>query len=235
MLGAGGLRAAFGTDGKALQVGTASAHGVRGAMLSAAGANATAAIEEAFDRAYGGTWAEPIGSPAIWDNWIKAFPCCLQTHSAIEAAEAAAGEVDPSGAGVVTVHPRSRQAAPLDDVTTGLEAKFSIPYTVAFTLLRGSPTVDSFINVDSAVRAVASRIEVRLDESLQQSEAILSWGTGPSPVEIRVDAARGSPQHPMTDEQLDAKVHSLAGDHLFGSLDDDAAKARDLLERLAAT
>jgi 2-methylcitrate dehydratase PrpD len=233
VLGAGGLRAAFGTDGKALQVGMAAAQGVRAAILARSGATATGIIESAFADAYGGRWAEPAGRAAIHDNWIKAFPCCLQTHSAIEAAEEAVRlGADTSALGVVIVHPRSRQAAPLDDVATGLEAKFSIPYTVAYTLLNGAPTVESFARVDGEARALASRIEVKTDESLGQSEAILTLASSPSPIEIRVEAARGSPRHPMTNAQLDAKVHLLAGRRLDGLLDVDTTPAADVLRRL---
>ena len=92
VLGAGGLRAAFGTDGKSIQVGLASAQGVRAAQLAGHGATATGSIEAAFSDAYGGNWAEAGDTPAIEDNWIKAFPCCLQTHAAIEAAERATGQ-----------------------------------------------------------------------------------------------------------------------------------------------
>ena len=57
VLGAGGLRAAFGTDGKALQVGSAAAHGVRAAILAGSGATATGIIESAFCRRLRG----PVG------------------------------------------------------------------------------------------------------------------------------------------------------------------------------
>ncbi|NNC93285.1 MAG: hypothetical protein HKN80_12430 [Acidimicrobiia bacterium] len=230
VLGAGGLRAAFGTDGKSIQVGAAAAHGVRAARLAGQGATATGSIESAFANAYGGNWAEAGETPAIADNWIKAFPCCLQTHAAIEAAEqATALGADLDGSGIVTVHRRSRQAAPLDEVATGLEAKFSIPYTVAFTLLHGAPTVASFAAVDGAAQALAARIEVQVDDTLAQSEAVLTWAGGPAPLEILVDAARGSPQHPMTDEQLRTKVRSLAGSRLDGALDDPARPAAEVL------
>ena len=55
LLRAGGLQAAFGTDGKALQVGLAAATGLEAARLSAAGAGVSAnAIATGFEAAYGG-------------------------------------------------------------------------------------------------------------------------------------------------------------------------------------
>ena len=88
-LRAGGLRAAFGSDGKSLQVGLAAASGVAAAQLAAAGASVPRdRVATAWRDAYGGEWAEPGDGPrAVERNWIKAWPCCLQTHGAIECAE----------------------------------------------------------------------------------------------------------------------------------------------------
>ena len=233
VLGSGGLQGAFGTDGKSLQVAMAATQGVRAARLAAAGATATARIERAFETVYGGCWANADSTLAIEDNWIKAFPCCLQTHSSIEAADRVRNEgTDLEGKGVVTVHPRSRQAAPLDDVTSGLEGKFSIPYTVAYTLLHGPPGLADFNDVNEPARRLAERIEVRTDDKLEESEAVLDWPSG-GQATVRVEAALGSPRHPMTQEQLSAKVHALAGSRLDGALDDPDRPAADVLALVA--
>ena len=223
---ASGLRAAFGSDGKSLQVGLAAASGVAAARLAAAGATVPLGrVAAAWRGAYGGEWASPGAGPlAIERNWIKAWPCCLQTHGAIECAERV-GAV-PEGEIVVLAHPVSRQAAGYDDVETPLQAKFSIPYTTAFTLLHGGPRVDSFAAIDESVRRVASTIEVRTDPALGESEfALLADGEELA----RVDAARGSPEHPLAEEELSAKLRDLAGDRLDGALDDDARPAAELL------
>ena len=46
----------------------------------------------------------------------------------------------------------------------------------------------------------------------------------------RVDWATGSPNNPMTDDQLSAKVSRLAGTRLDGLLDEPTAAAREALE-----
>ena len=130
------------------------------------------------------------------------------------------------------MHRRSRQAAPLDDVTTGLEGKFSIPYTVAFTLLHGPPSVRDFVSVDEAARRLAARIEVQIDDRLDQAEAVLAWEGAHDPIEVRVEAARGSPQRPMSNDQLQAKVRSLAGVRFDGALADPARPAAEVLALL---
>jgi 2-methylcitrate dehydratase PrpD len=224
-LRAAGLRAAFGSDGKSLQVGLAASAGVAAARLAGAGAKVPRdRVAAAWHDAYGGRWAEPDpAEPAIRANWIKAWPCCLQTHGAIECA-AALGEV-PDGPLTVLAHPVSRQAAGYDAVETPLQAKFSIPYTTAYTLLHGPPDVQSFAALDPAALALARRIGVRSDGDLRESEFVLLAG---SEELAHTTAARGSPEHPLSAEALAAKVRGLAPG-LDGALDDARRPAAELL------
>ena len=222
-----GLRAAFGSQGKSLQVGLAAASGVRAARLARAGARVPlGAAARGWEGATGGTYAEPEpGRRAIDENWIKAWPCCLQTHGAIEATD---GVRDRRPAGLtVTVHPVSLQAAAVGpEPADGLQAKFSIPYLTAFTLLHGPPVVESFDGVDGDVVERARHIEVRTERSLLESEFVLTDGQE----EIaRVKAALGSPDKPMDAEALRAKVERLAGPDLAGALDDLDRPAAELL------
>ena len=223
LLRGAGLQAAFGSDGKALQVGLAAAAGVASANLAARGASVPLErVAAGFERALGGSFADPDGEPAVRQNWIKAYPCCLQTHSAIEAAAAA-----PSAERLtIAVHPVSRRAASYDVPADSLQAKFSLPYVVAFTRLHGPPGVESFRSVDPAAAELAARIATRADERLGQSEAVLY----DSDEEVaRVEVALGSPARPMSEEQLAAKVRALAGDRLDGALEVRARPAYDLL------
>ena len=76
----------------------------------------------------------------------------------------------------------------------------------------------------------ASTIEVRTDPALGESEfALLADGRELA----RVDAARGTPQHPLSAGDLRAKVRDLAGSRLDGVLDDAARPAAELLAALA--
>jgi 2-methylcitrate dehydratase PrpD len=228
LLRASGLRAAFGSDGKSLQVGLAASSGVEAARLAAAGARVPLeAAARGYEAATGGAYAEPDpGRPAVDENWIKAWPCCLQTHGAIEAA---AGIRDGAPERLtVRVHPVSLQAAahgpePLD----GLQAKFSIPYTTAFTLLHGPPRVESFDSVLRDVVERARQIEVRTDATLLESEFVIAHGDDEL---MRVKAALGSPDQPMDADALRLKAERLGGPELAGALDDRGRPAADLLE-----
>jgi len=237
LLRAAGLRAAFGSDGKSLQVGFAAAAGVGAARLASAGAQVSAAVADGpagFPDAYGASVALRGPRPAIELNWIKAYPCCLQTHSAIEAGiEASAAGVELALEPVtVRVHPVSLQAAALDAVADGLEAKFSIPYLTAFAYLHGAPGVSDFDRVDPDAAALARGITVVVDDSLQESEAVLLVGDEEV---ARIKAALGSPWRPMSAEQLAGKASALAGEWLVEAGADLRRPVSELLEACATT
>jgi 2-methylcitrate dehydratase PrpD len=226
LLRAGGMRAAFGSHGKSLQVGLAAATGVQAAGLAAGGARVPLAeAARGFEETTGGRYAAPADERAIEENWIKAWPCCLQTHGAIEAATRVRTRRDLT----VTVHPISLQAAAYGPrPEDGLQAKFSIPYLTAFTLLHGPPRVESFEEVDPSACALAERIEVRTDAGLLESECVL-WQHGREIA--RVEAALGSPRRPMDADELRRKVAELAGEALADALDDLERPAAHLLEQ----
>ena len=77
-----------------------------------------------------------------------------------------------------------------------------------------------------AARTLSARIGVELDDGLGESAAVLQWSGGA----IEVDAARGSPFHPMTAEELDQKVRELSGERLIGCLEDLNRPAQEVLE-----
>ena len=171
-------------------------------------------------------------APAIEENWIKAYPCCLQTHGAIEAAlsvrERTGGAPAEGATGSrsrCTGSPsRPRRCGSAGD---GLEAKFSIPYLTAFALLHGAPAPSDFAGVDEAAATLAERITVRADAGLDESEAVLLSGGREL---ARVRAARGSPSRPLDAAALAAKRRSLAGERLEGALEDPARRPHELLK-----
>jgi 2-methylcitrate dehydratase PrpD len=234
LLQAGGLRAAFGSDGKSLQVGLAAAAGVHAARIAAGGATITADVlghPAGFEAAFGSERATEA-RPAIAENWIKPWPCCLMSHSAVQAASEARDALAESAAPIaVAVHPVARRAAAYDEVADGLEAKFSIPYLVAYVVVRGEPEPASFDGVDPQVQQLArERVRLTTDEALRQAEAVLALDGDEV---ARVPASRGSPEAPLSAGELAAKCRALAGERLDGLLDDRDAPAQSLLDALA--
>ena len=67
------------------------------------------------------------------------------------------------------------------------------------------------------------------DDSLREAEAVLALD---GEVVARVAAARGSPERPMTADELGAKCRVLAGERLDGLLEDPGAPAQSLLDAL---
>ena len=231
LLRAGGTRGAFGSDGKAIQVGLAAAAGVQGALLAGAGALVDRRAvhgPQGFEGVLGATWAAVGGEDrdrAIDHNWIKLYPSCLGTHSPIELAASARDRI-PDAPLRVAVHPVARQAAYLDDVQDGLSAKFSIPYCVAHTLLHGPPGVRDFVDIDPHVRERSRLVGVDVDRSLPEFGAVLKAGDA----EIaRVPCPRGAPARPAEAPDLVAKLEDLAGSRLDGILDDRGMPAATVL------
>jgi 2-methylcitrate dehydratase PrpD len=228
VLRAGGTRGAFGSDGKAIQVGLAAAAGVQAATLARAGARVDRRAVQAFERVVGARLAQPDAN-AIERNWIKFHPSCLGTHSPIDAAASLRerGYALDGERVEVRVHPLARQAAHLDAVRDGLEAKFSIPYCVAHTLIKGPPRTRDFAEVDPAVVEASSSIAVQTDPGQPEFGAALAVGGREL---ARVAAPRGSPNRPVAPSELADKVADLAGERLNGVLDQPDRPAAAVLD-----
>ena len=168
---------------------------------------------------------------AAGENWIKAYPCCLQTHAAIDAALALGSP--PDGRIVVAVHPLSRQAAALDAVRDGLQAKFSIPYLTAYVLLRGRARARP-----RSTRRPRRRRAGRAHRGAHRSRprtATKPASRSTARSVARVSAPRGSPANPLDAAALAVKVRSLAGDALDGALEDPERPAAELLRAVLGT
>jgi 2-methylcitrate dehydratase PrpD len=218
---AGGVQRAFGTAAKSLQVGFAADAGMRAAELAALGASADAA---AFD-----DWLELLGGdPAVLERSlsdpqvipgglaVKLYPCCYASQRPIaavvellpiDASRVRAVRVDaPGSAFVPLIHSRP---------ATGLEAKFSLEYAIAATLLDGPPGLGSF--TDAAVaRGEAGALVARVQctgtapgDGLLDGElgVTVAFHDGTS---VR-SAVRRPPGFPPTRDELRRKAEDCAG------------------------
>lgn len=243
LLRTGGTRGAFGSDGKSLQVAMAALSGLQAALLAQAGAIVDRRVVQGpfgLDAVFGASWPDAFRSPhedpfavvarndggalqasAIGRNWIKLHPSCLGTHSPIDGAEQLRTGGDGAGSRdvelEVAVNPVGRQAAHLDEVADGLQAKFSIPYCVAYTLGHGPPGPGDFDGLDPVAARRARAVTVVVRDSLPQWGAVLSRDGREL---VRVDAPRGAPGSPVTAAELERKVHLLSGDRLSGVMSD---------------
>ena len=222
---AGGVQGSFGTDGKSLQVGFAAAAGVRAARLAEAGASADPRVLEQWMALVGDGMVrdfDPGGAAVPGGLAIKLFPCCYAMQRPIAAIQALL--VDPLSPDdvervifrtpAVTVQPLIHHRP-----SSGLEAKFSLEYAVAATVLDRSPDLVSF--TDAAVRRpevatlvervhmeptpggatlLASRLEVELVERGGQTRR------------VRLDLPPGAPGRPATAEEMTRKLSACGAD-----------------------
>jgi 2-methylcitrate dehydratase PrpD len=206
---------------------------------------------------YGDERSDPAAiAPALGVPWVfispgvslKKYPCCWATHRAIDAVlQLRAG----LGAGQIA-HLRCRMPPgafaqlPYQRPATGLEGKFSGPYACAASMLDGEVTLGTFTDAAVArpqIAALYPGIEVVEDPACNHSDKS-QGGVGEAPGEIgyvevtattaagesrtaRVYAPTGSPQHPMSWPEIEAKFADCARSVLM-----DRAQAEALFAAL---
>ncbi len=228
-----GVRANFGTMTKPLHVGLAGRNGVQAATLAAAGFSASAEAldaEDGFLAAFLGQSAQtdagldPLGdsydivSPGLGQ---KLYPCCYATHRAVDAALELAQGLDP--ADVTSLHIAVSRGTLMPLIAdrrpqTGLEAKFSLEYCVAATMLDREIRSPSF--TDAAVRRpeVARLLDrtTVVEDQEPQANPLLAWAevrlelAGGAAKTLRVDVPKGDPRRPLTWEELAGKFRDCA-------------------------
>lgn len=218
---AGGVQRAFGTTAKSLQVGFATAAGLRAARLAAAGASADPSALDQWFGLVGGGGEIDVSGPAVPSGLAtKLHPCCYAMQRPISAARTLprhrAEDVD---AVVVTTPEAGMQPLIHHRPRTGLEAKFSMEYAVATALLDTFPGLGDF--TDTAVqrpdvRRLLERTEVRTvpgggDDLMAGETRIALRLTDGSRTEAVLDLPQGHPGRPAGEADLAAKVASCVG------------------------
>lgn len=227
---AGGVQRAFGTAGKALQVGFAADAGIRAAQLAEKGATADpTSLEQWMELVNGDPNAVDIDAPgAVPDGLaIKLFPCCYALQRPIAALKAlkALPPVDsiehirvttPAGSLTPLIHSRP---------STGLEAKFSLEYSVAAFLMDGRITFETF--EDPAVRRdeirrLMERVDLDPGEDGEHGDQGAGLLAGEITIEIvrsdgrtittRLQRPPGAPERPPTDAELQTKAEMCGAD-----------------------
>jgi 2-methylcitrate dehydratase PrpD len=180
-----GITRNFGTMTKPMHAGQAARSGLTAALLASNGFTATPdslSGEGGFFEMYRGdgepdlSALKPLGehwSISDDDLFIKKFPCCGMTHSSIEAAITMAEEhdIDPESVEHVEaiVAPLALEALKYSDPETGLNAKFSMEYTVARGIVDRRVGLSAFEdeNVDDpVVQRVRERTTMTIDDSM---------------------------------------------------------------------
>jgi 2-methylcitrate dehydratase PrpD len=232
---AGGVAANFGTMTKPLHVGLAARNGVLAAKLAGAGFTANArAIEAAagfYDMFYhssmrDGRPLEELGRSYSLETdgiRIKPYPCGGLVHPAIDATlemrveHGITADLIKSIDVDVTKHTYGRIAFRVPE--TGLQGKFCMGYLLARAVIDGKISLDHFTDqavCDRNVLELAAKVQMRLDPNLESSNA----SGRPCRVTIHLkngqthsrqaEHARGSPEIPMTQDELKTKFSECA-------------------------
>ncbi|HYO20283.1 MAG TPA: MmgE/PrpD family protein [Dermatophilaceae bacterium] len=215
---AGGVQRSFGTDGKSLQIGFAAHAGVRAARLAAAGASADLYAVDDWIALLGGSADQadlPIQTFIPGGLAIKLYPCCYALQRPIGAATALRAQgVDLSSIQRIVIRTPRVTVKPLihSRPRTGLEAKFSLEYSVVAALLDEHIGFATFSD-EQVRRPEANRLIELVEVDLTGGGDHLLSGE----VEVEVHTAGGiqraalayppgSPQNPPTDEDLRLKI-----------------------------
>ena len=152
---------------------------------------------------------------------FKPWPSCRGTHSFIQAAleirEKHAVEPDSIESISITASPFAMMLCePVEQKrqpVTAIDAKFSIPFTVATALVRGRVTLDQFSPdalSDSTILGEAKKVSYEIDPKMKESSGVVQVASREGVFSARVDLAYGNPGNPLSDEKLIEKFVDCA-------------------------
>ena len=248
-----GLKENFGTMTKPLHAGMAARNGLEAALFGQGGLTASAMAFEGPQGFLAAMDSERTdidsGIADLGRRWeivdtgitVKLYPSCAATHPVLDALldlRRAEGFSSDDVARVdIDVDAVTPTVLIYDRPATGLEAKFSLAYCAAAAVIDGRVGIDSFDDArvgDPAVRDVMHRITMRADPQLEgqgppltQARVTVSLRDGRS-LSRSASGARGYPENPATDAELDDKFLTCARRTL------PETSARDALQQLRA-
>jgi len=222
-----GLREMFGSMGKAFHPGRSAQNGYAAALLAQAGfTSGERGIEgpRGFAQVLAATRdlskiTTRLGVDFdLRENTYKPFPCGIVNHPTIDGAIQIHNEHHPDPASIVAV---SLRVAPLvldlcnqQNITKGLQGKFSVYHGAAVGLVRGKGGLreytDEAVN-DPAIKRVRELTTATGDPSVTEDQVHLE-------VELRdgrklskfVEQSLGNIHRPLTDKQLEEKFRDQA-------------------------
>ncbi len=223
-----GLKRNFGSMTKPLHAGLCSRAGVTAARLAASGLTGDATAisgEKGFWDLYSPDQRDEFSfDPTGWvltdtGIHIKCYPCCYFTHTSIAATQALVESNDVDPVDIESIHVQASQGAAdalhHTDPDTGLEAKFSMEYTVAAGAVRDRVGLASFEDsavADPAVQAVRDRVEFSVDHDLHYDShaAFVELRTADSTYERSQTDPPGTHGNPLSERELRAKFDECA-------------------------
>lgn len=239
---AGGLTQHFGTWGKGIHAGNAARAGVTSVLLARKDYVADPAGLEGdygFYSAFHGDGNYNFDGMAdgLGTHWsivdpgltVKRYPCCGGNLRALDAANALVNEhdihIDDVERLEVDVHPDLLDIVRFHKPTDGFRGKFSIDYVLAAMLLDRRVDLDSFTDAycnAPRMRAALEKVTVTAHPewahdatSRRRAPVTITMKDGRSFTQM-VEKVRGSPENPMTRDELLDKYRGCAARVLNG-------------------
>lgn len=256
----GGVRRNFGTMTMSMHSGIASSNGIRAAQLAEKGFtgdpeifDGAMSLGDVFSREWSASllennlelWGKPfmIVSPGAT---FKIYPCGRPPLFAVDCALAIqdrhhikAEDIEKIVCEVSFLYPRTLIHT---NPKNGLQAKASLQYCIATSLLDGRPTLNSFADTAvnrQAIKDLIGRIEVRVPPHLSEDIPAVRKAPFEQPVTLEVHTKdgkvysetvpihKGSPLNPASDADLKQKFIDCATLHM------DENHAHRILEHIA--
>jgi 2-methylcitrate dehydratase PrpD len=224
---ASGIREIYGSDAKALQPGRAAMGGVLSALMAERGMTARDTALEGERGLLGVISRRPAPQllvDALGEDWSalsnghKLYPNASLLHPAIDAAIALRKDpifaLDAIESVEIRVLPFAASVTGVRHPKPGSDARFSAAHCVAVALHTGHVSLDSFSAAavdDPEVARLRDVVTVCGDEGVGKRGARISVTMRDgATLEHVVHANRGTPENRLSDDELDAKLRSIA-------------------------
>lgn len=228
---------AFTADGamsKRFHAGRSSQSGVMGALLAKKGFKGPTQILEAEDGGFCRATSDQVNLPLALEDLgkkflsgevnIKPYACCASAHSSLDAVQQLVQMNGMTPQDIEKVLIKTAKGVKVQcgfeyKPLSALQAQMSLQYCVAVFLLEGKALVEQFREekiADPKILDMARRVEIVVDPEIDKvypdkfaSKVEMTMRSGKK-VETRVDEPLGSPQNPMTFDQVVKKFESLS-------------------------
>jgi 2-methylcitrate dehydratase PrpD len=228
---AAGLKGVYGSMGKALHPGKAAMDGLLAALLAAEGFDGSSSILETKHGFLSVLSPDPdprLATSGLGEHWtvledgFKPYACGSLTHPTIEAVLELRREHDVVPGDISSIEARVNDyvswVTAKKNPATGLEGKFSIYHCAAVAAVDGAASVRQFTDErvnDPAIDAMRDKVSIVVADDLAKDAATVTVKLADGRSFGRtITHNKGTPDHPMTDDEIEAKFLGLAAERL---------------------
>jgi len=242
---ASGLREMFGTMSKSLHPGKAAMSGLYAALLVQAGFTSSENVLETPRGFFAVNAAENDLEAVVRDlgkkfgilrNSVKPYSCGVVIHPTVDGILSLKNRENLESHQIsqikAEVHPMVPDVTGKKSPQTGIDGKFSIYHCMAAAFVDGACGPDQFtderVHADDIV-SIRKRTSIRVNPDFRHEEArVVIYLENGTTFEAHIPHASGTPQNPVTDENLACKYMRMA-EKVIG-----ADKAKMLAEKIWA-